>query len=180
MHALRTPTAPRLYSKCTKKFSYVKDLGLQTFHFVLLWGSARHRTMRRVVSRLALFFVFVLEVVSVTYVSSAVADNRSNIILILTDDQDITLQSMRAMPKTAKLFAKRGAQFLNAFVTSPLCCPSRASILTGQYAHNHNVSSNLDGDCYTQSWIRGPERQTVGKHLKDAGYRTGKSSMERH
>lgn len=101
------------------------------------------------------------------------ADNRSNIIVILTDDQDITLNSMSAMPKTTKLFRSRGSQFTNAFVTSPICCPSRASILTGLYAHNHQVPSNLDGECYAQQWIDGPEKQTVGKHLKDAGYETG-------
>ena len=101
------------------------------------------------------------------------SDNRSNIILILTDDQDWTLGSMKAMPKTDKLFGNRGTRFTNGFVTSPICCPSRASILTGQYAHNHKVSSNVEGECYSLAWINGPEKQTVGKHMKDAGYETG-------
>jgi arylsulfatase A-like enzyme len=118
-------------------------------------------------------------VVVVVFVSTSGAedhsgdDKRSNVILILTDDQDWTLGSMKAMPKTDKLFENRGTRFLNGFVTTPICCPSRASILTGQYAHNHNVTSNVEGECYSLAWINGPEKQTIGQRMKDAGYATG-------
>jgi extracellular sulfatase Sulf len=117
-------------------------------------------------------------VVVVVFVSTSGAedhsgdDKRSNVILILTDDQDWTLGSMKAMPKTDKLFENRGTRFLNGFVTTPICCPSRASILTGQYAHNHNVTSNVEGECYSLAWINGPEKQTIGQRMKDAGYAT--------
>src|SRR5215210_3049091 len=62
---------------------------------------------------------------------------RPNIILILADDLD--LASAQQMPKLRSLLMEEGASFKNAFFTYPLCCPSRATILTGLYAHNHRV-----------------------------------------
>ena len=63
---------------------------------------------------------------------------RPNVILILTDDLDARLveEHPAAYPNLRDLAAE-GATFENAFVTDPLCCPSRATILRGQYAHNH-------------------------------------------
>lgn len=60
-----------------------------------------------------------------------------NILIIVTDDQRV--DSMEAMPETVELFEEGGTSYTEAFATTPLCCPSRASILTGLYAHNHNV-----------------------------------------
>src|SRR5690348_16403639 len=60
-----------------------------------------------------------------------------NIILIITDDMRV--DDLAAMPRTQELLVARGLTFSNTFVTTPGCCPSRASILHGQYTHNHGV-----------------------------------------
>ena len=57
--------------------------------------------------------------------------------MIMTDDQ--TVESMRVMPNVKALLADQGVTFDNSFVSYSLCCPSRATYLTGQYAHNHGV-----------------------------------------
>ena len=64
---------------------------------------------------------------------------RPNIVLILTDDQDSTLGGAEPLEQGKKLIANEGAVFKNAYATTPICCPSRASILTGRYLHNTGV-----------------------------------------
>ena len=58
----------------------------------------------------------------------------------MTDDQ--TYQDMAAMPRTRELIGRAGARFTRSYVASPLCCPSRATYLTGEYNHNNGVYSN--------------------------------------
>jgi len=67
-----------------------------------------------------------------------------NVVLILTDDlakSDVSGESLENMPNLRSLM-KNGTTFENAFVTNSLCCPSRATFLRGQYAHNHQILSN--------------------------------------
>ena len=61
---------------------------------------------------------------------------RPNIVLIVTDDQDVTMGGTTPMVAARQLIMEQGAEFTNAFATTPICCPSRASILTGRYLHN--------------------------------------------
>ena len=87
--------------------------------------------------------------------------NRPNILLIITDDQR---EGLKVMPKTRARFFDSGTRFTEAYASTPLCCPSRASIFTGRYPHNHGVrrmeeSANLD------------QRTTIQHHLKELGYR---------
>lgn len=105
--------------------------------------------------------------------SGATGSVGPNILLIITDDQAPgTVVSggagdgeLHGMPNTIREFADRGRRFTRAFVTTPLCCPSRSSIYSGLYAHNHGVMVNhgelLDAD---RTWQR---------YLDDAGYLTG-------
>lgn len=96
-----------------------------------------------------------------------------NIVLILTDDQDLTLGSMDSMPHTRELVGDRGMTFTHYFVPLSLCCPSRATLLRGEYAHNHKIYSNQNVDGGYRSFHRyGHESSTIGTALHDAGYRT--------
>jgi arylsulfatase A-like enzyme len=84
-----------------------------------------------------------------------------NILLIVTDDQR---QGMHVMPSTEHLFFDNGRAFGRGFVTTPNCCPSRASIFTGLFAHNHGIRSNGSSNL--------PQNLTVQRYLHDAGYKT--------
>jgi len=67
-----------------------------------------------------------------------------NILVIETDDQ--TVEDMAALPRVRELIGRDGVTFTNSFVNYSDCCPSRATFLTGQYAQNHHVFSNVPPD----------------------------------
>jgi arylsulfatase A-like enzyme len=94
-------------------------------------------------------------------------ESTPNILVILTDDQRATgTVTPVAMPSTLEWFAVGGIKYPNAYATTPLCCPSRASLFTGQYAHNHRVLANDQAENMDQD-------TTVQAALQRAGYLTG-------
>jgi N-acetylglucosamine-6-sulfatase len=98
---------------------------------------------------------------------------RPNIILILTDDQDLMLQSVDAMPNVKKLLAEQGATFTNFFVPVSLCCPSRTGILRGQYPHNHKIWANEPPNGgFQKAYADNLERDTIATALEKSGYKT--------
>lgn len=99
----------------------------------------------------------------------AAASERPNIILITTDDQ--AASDMAWMPKTRAALGGFGVNFSGAISPHPLCCPARAEILTGQYAHNNGVYTNR-GVYGGYPALKDPDN-TIAKWLQDAGYRTG-------
>ncbi len=73
------------------------------------------------------------------------------------------------MPAVERLLVASGVTFTNAYVTTSTCCPSRASILTGQYAHNTGVLANNPRDGGAEHFR---SASTIATWLRDAGYRT--------
>jgi arylsulfatase A-like enzyme len=90
---------------------------------------------------------------------------RPNVIVIMTDDQ---ADSMAGLDRTVRLLGGRGTTFTNSYVSFPLCCPSRATFLTGQYSHNHGVVSTELPNGYNGL----NHTNTLAVWLRQAGYRT--------
>ncbi len=90
-----------------------------------------------------------------------------NVVVVMTDDQAI--DTMRAMPQTRNLLGKHGVEFRNAVISYPLCCPSRAAFLTGQYAHNNGVRNNKPPEGSISAL---DQKQTLAVWLRQAGYHT--------
>jgi N-acetylglucosamine-6-sulfatase len=99
-----------------------------------------------------------------------------NVILILTDDlavNELNPRALRHMPNLKSLLIDKGTTFDNAFVTNSLCCPSRATILRGQYTHNHEILSNDPPRGGFQKFrFLGHENSTMATWVKEQGYRT--------
>ncbi len=101
--------------------------------------------------------------------SPALATDRLNIVFVLIDDMRYDAMSCAGHPflKTPAIdsLAATGVRFDNAFVTTSLCSPSRATFLTGLYAHRHNILDNVTP--------LDPAIPTFPRLLQVAGYRTG-------
>jgi N-acetylglucosamine-6-sulfatase len=92
---------------------------------------------------------------------------RPNILVIMTDDQ--TVESLRVMASVNQMLASHGTTFVNNFASYPLCCPSRATFLSGQYSHNNGVVGNN----YVNGLSRFDQTNTLATWLQGAGYTTG-------
>jgi len=100
-------------------------------------------------------------------VSAQERQRKPNVVVVMTDDQ--ALESMRVMPEVRNRIGGNGTTFDNSFVGFSLCCPSRATLFTGQYAHSHEVLGNKPpvggyNKLDTSNWLPG--------WLQRAGYRT--------
>ena len=109
--------------------------------------------------------------------------SRPNIILVVTDDQTLAAFNGVTMPYTLGNVAGQGTTFNNAIASNPLCCPSRATMITGQYGHNNGVMNNKPGypalrdkKNVLPSWLRAAGYYTahVGRYLNE--YPHGKKS----
>ena len=113
------------------------------------------------------FWVYLLPValcLQLLGIDSVQAQPRPNVLVIVTDDQRAT-ETMPVMEATRRLFVQGGTSFRNAFATTPVCCPSRVSIFTGQYAHNHGARGNGQARKLVHE-------DTLQRYLQEAGYRT--------
>src|ERR671932_692286 len=88
---------------------------------------------------------------------------RPNVLLVVTDDQ--TVNEMAVMAHARRWLSRGGVTFDHAFVTTPQCCPSRASILSGRFAHNTGVKDNFDAAKLNHA-------TTVEHLLRSSGYET--------
>jgi N-acetylglucosamine-6-sulfatase len=134
--------------------------------------------------RIALFAALAAALAVLTAPAAALATShpkqpsRPNVVFILTDDQD--WHSMWAMPQTRRLIGGQGATFDHSYISFSLCCPSRATLLTGEYAHNHGVKWNnwpdggfrkLNGHETLPVWLQrdGYFTAHIGKYLNEYG-----------
>ena len=106
---------------------------------------------------------------SSTRTGSAAVPTHPNVVVVMTDDQ--TVESMRVMANVRRLLGSQGATFRNSFASFPLCCPSRATFLTGQYAHNHRVTDNVPPHGGYQKFAP-LQANALPVWLQSSGYRT--------
>ncbi|MGH2736240.1 MAG: sulfatase family protein [Actinomycetota bacterium] len=90
-------------------------------------------------------------------------ETRPNILVIVTDDQ--RADTLDVMPRTRRIFGRNGVSYSQAYASTPLCCPFRASTMTGQYAHNSGVKTQVNSNSLRQE-------QTIQYYLDQAGYNT--------
>ncbi len=122
--------------------------------------------MRRLIA-ISLAVLAVPAAVAEARPAGAGEDNRPNILVVMTDDQ--AAADVAKMPNVKRLLARQGTTFSNTIDSFPLCCPARATFITGQYAHNHRVKGNF----HPFGWYGMKGRaNTLPAWLQDAGYRT--------
>lgn len=100
---------------------------------------------------------------------------RPSVVVILVDDLDLAMYADRdRFPVFHQEMVQRGTTLSNFFVTESLCCPSRASLLRGQYVHNTGIRSNVPpAGGFEKFRADGLEQSTLATWLRDAGYHTG-------
>ena len=105
------------------------------------------------------------------FAMSAAGATQPNFILIMTDDMNAVEAAF--MPILQAEIAAKGVTFENYFVVGSICCPSRVSMLRGQYVHNHGVPTNSAPDGgFIKFHDLGEENSTIATWLQSSGYRT--------
>ena len=95
-----------------------------------------------------------------------------NLIVILLDDADVPITE--SMPRLRSLLIDKGIRFSSTVANTPLCGPSRAVLLSGQYAHNNKVYYNNGPEGGYTPWLAGGyDDASLGPWMKERGYRTG-------
>ena len=119
--------------------------------------------------------IFIIWTIWISMMSCKVTTpkNQPNVVLILTDDLDLLQGGMNPLNKTRNLIGDAGITFENSFVSTPICCPSRSSILTGKYQHNTRVYNNtVVGGCNSDFWRNEMEPQSISTTAQAYGYET--------
>lgn len=115
--------------------------------------------------------VFIAVSVLIAMAAPGIVTAQPNIIIINADD--MRDDDMIFMPQTLDLLGVQGTRFINSFIVDPVCCPSRAGLLRGQYSHNHGVLSNsASTGGYNTFFNKGLESSTLATWMSDAGYAT--------
>lgn len=122
----------------------------------------RRIVLRYIAAGLALILADTPKTVVDTPYEGAAAATRPNILIIVTDDQR---DSMGVLPNVRRFFGDGGTKFTRGFTNTPLCCPARATLMSGQYPHNHRVTSNHD-------YVDMNTEHTLQDDLRVSGYRT--------
>jgi N-acetylglucosamine-6-sulfatase len=99
--------------------------------------------------------------------ATAQGGQRPNVVVVMTDDQAV--EQLRVMDQVLAWIGQRGSTFASNVVNWPVCCPSRVTFLTGQYAHNHGVLGNLPP---LGGFGAFDDSSSLATWLEDAGYRT--------
>src|SRR6185503_2462794 len=149
------------------KIAFVAVLGVGLIVALAIFGSTRGRAARDVVVDRPDVAIVGPDAKGKPVVGD-VSGKRPNILLIITDDQEKT--SMRAMPQTLKLFKRQGVDFNHGYVTTPLCCPARATMYSGLYAHNHGIITNNPSRQFGRTYLW---QDTFPAELQRNGYYTG-------
>lgn len=114
---------------------------------------------------------WIAAVLFIALICGSRAQQRPNIILIMTDDQQY--EQIQFMPNLLALIAQKGTTFNKGYATNALCCPARATILTGQYTHNHLIYGNAPPrGGFDKVYSTGLEQNSINVRLQQAGYRT--------
>ncbi len=135
------------------------------------------------IARAALLLIALLPAALLLRLESAAAASRPNIVVIQTDDQSVnTLRAKfrgldnriyRTMPNTLDQIARQGTEFTRYYASHPVCSPSRASLLTGQYAHTSGLTKNSGPNGGWEGWKNLPLfHQNMAVDLNRNGYRT--------